>query len=162
MPTVLPVSTLTEREARNFWAKVDKSSSCWLWTASKVNGYGSVFLRGRARLAHRIAWTDAGNTIPDGKVLDHQCFNRACVNPAHLVVVTRGQNNQNLARARKDCISGERGVYRRGNRWGARAQINGKFVYGGMHATKDEAVKAASELRRSVGMHASKLYPNGL
>jgi hypothetical protein len=53
------------------------------------NGYG----KWRAaplttRYAHRVVWELLVGSIPDGLVVDHQCRNRACCNPAHLRLVT--------------------------------------------------------------------------
>lgn len=82
-------------EAR-FWAKVHKTDGCWLWQAYvKSNGYGAL---GRGRrgkgmaLAHRMAWELTNGPIPEGMTIDHLCKNRRCVNPAHLEVVSRGEN----------------------------------------------------------------------
>ena len=41
---------------------------------------------------HRAAYTFHNGTIPDGYVVDHRCFTRACVNPEHLRLLTRGEN----------------------------------------------------------------------
>lgn len=82
--------TLEER----FWAKVDMSGDCWIWTASKNGkGYGQIAVKPhRPALAHRIAWQLANGFVPDGMQLDHLCRNRACVNPDHLEVVDNRTN----------------------------------------------------------------------
>lgn len=41
---------------------------------------------------HKVAYEYAYGPVPDGMVLDHICRTRACVNPDHLDVVTRGEN----------------------------------------------------------------------
>jgi len=46
----------------------------------------------RGKLVHRIAYEFACGPIPAGLVIDHQCRNRACVNPSHLRVVTIAVN----------------------------------------------------------------------
>jgi hypothetical protein len=38
--------------------------------------------------AHRWSYENAYGKIPDGKVIDHLCRNKACVNPSHMEVVT--------------------------------------------------------------------------
>src|SRR3990167_2082971 len=94
-----------------FWAKVDKNGPtplhrpdlgpCWLWTASKnPHGYGQFVMeyevdgapRKQARGAHRVAYEMAHGPIPKGMQLDHLCHVRACVNDAHLEVVTQQTN----------------------------------------------------------------------
>lgn len=96
------ISTLSHRtpelEAR-FWAKVQKTSTCWNWTASRSGKgkYGQFFVfkkngRPYMALAHRAAYELLIGPIPEGMTLDHLCKNTICVNPAHLEVVTRGEN----------------------------------------------------------------------
>ncbi len=82
-----------------FWAKVDKSAGpdgCWPWTAyRKPNGYGQFGIdrKRRGAYAHRVSYEIAhGRPIPKGRVIDHLCRNRACVNPAHMEVVTQREN----------------------------------------------------------------------
>jgi len=88
------MSTLAER----FWAKVDKTGDCWLWTASKYHdGYGQFRVGDRPRRAHRVAYELVRGPIPDGLVLDHLCRVHACVNPDHLEPVT---DKVNIARGR--------------------------------------------------------------
>lgn len=79
--------------AIRFWAKVDKTSECWLWTgATTRGGYGHIKIDGQMQRAHRVAYELAGQVIPRGFDVDHLCRTRLCVNPAHLEPVTRRQN----------------------------------------------------------------------
>ena len=72
-----------------FWPKIQKTETCWLWTASRArHGYG-VFNEG---LAHRWAYTEFVGPIPTGLTIDHLCGVRLCVNPTHLEPVTLAEN----------------------------------------------------------------------
>lgn len=72
---------------------MQKTDTCWLWTAALHNGYGSFYLPGAGtRRAHRIAYEALVGPIPEGLTLDHLCRNRGCVNPAHLEPVTNKEN----------------------------------------------------------------------
>ncbi len=64
-------------------------SGCWQWQGSLVaQGYG----RFAKEYAHRYAYKALVGPIPEGLTIDHLCRSRGCVNPAHLEVVTRGEN----------------------------------------------------------------------
>jgi hypothetical protein len=77
-----------------FEAKVRRTDGCWEWIGAKIpDGYGQMLWDGRLQLAHRISYEIAyGRPVPEGLTIDHLCRNRACVNPAHLEVVTMTVN----------------------------------------------------------------------
>lgn len=76
-----------------FWAKVEKTDTCWLWTACTFRGgYGSFWFDGKLVRAHRFAYELLISPIPRGLQLDHLCRVRACVNPVHLEPVTGREN----------------------------------------------------------------------
>lgn len=81
--------------AERFWARVDASGDCWVWTAScDHKGYGQFSPGGgvKTQRAHRWAWEHLVGPIPDRMVIDHLCRVRRCVNPDHLRITTSGEN----------------------------------------------------------------------
>lgn len=78
-----------------FWEKVNKTSSCWLWTAFIYkSGYGQfISLSGfHSQLAHRFSYAMAYGPIKKGLQIDHICRVRHCVNPSHLEAVSQREN----------------------------------------------------------------------
>lgn len=64
-----------------------------MWTGCiHPTGYGKLGRDGHTYYAHRYVYEQTVGPIPDGMVLDHLCRNRACVNTAHLEVVTQREN----------------------------------------------------------------------
>lgn len=99
---------LDEKFEKRFWAKVDKTDTCWNWTGAKTAarparpnaparpGYGSILINGRGFYAHRASWLMHNGPLIAGLVIDHLCDNTLCVNPEHLQQVT---NNENTLRS---------------------------------------------------------------
>lgn len=80
--------TRPTREER-FWAKVEKTDTCWTWIASlDGRGYGQF----DHQRSHRVSYELLVGPIPEGLVLDHLCRNKRCVNPDHLEPVTHLEN----------------------------------------------------------------------
>lgn len=69
-------------------------TGCWQWTGTVTDqGYGTIWVNGKNRKAHRVTYEMFVGPIPDGLTLDHLCRNRPCVNPEHLEPVTQLINN---------------------------------------------------------------------
>ena len=77
---------------------VNAETGCWDWIASKdVDGYGLFWLNKRHRAAHRVAYELWHGPIATGLVVRHKCRNK-CVNPNHLEIGTRAENNKDMVR----------------------------------------------------------------
>lgn len=88
-----------------FWAHVQKTETCWLWTgrtkgrqSHKYPNMYSVKIDGKWKEigAHRWSYEYFIGPIPDKYTIDHVwargCTSTLCVNPDHLEAVTRGEN----------------------------------------------------------------------
>ena len=158
MRTGSPTGSTRKSAEERFWAKVDKTGDCWIWTASsKSQGYGGFYVDGTVVRAHRYAYELAFGPIPEGVVLDHyKCYNPPCVNPDHLVPVSIRQNTENQKGAHSDNkSSGIRGVswHKRDKKWQVYVRHNWKTINGGYFDDLAEAEKAAIALRSRVFSH---------
>lgn len=84
------LGTPTER----FWAYVEKTPTCWLWTGYRLRGtYGMFYPKPKEQwYAHRYSYTLAHGPIPPGLVVRHLCHVQACVRPEHLALGTQADN----------------------------------------------------------------------
>lgn len=129
-----------------FWPKVEKTDTCWNWTAAQTStGYG-IFgdgYRGRTKMwkAHRLSYLLVTGEDPEGYSIDHLCHNTLCVNPSHLRKTTHKQNLENRRGANSNSSSGIRGVHwaKRYGKWETQIKHNGKSMYFGRYDTLEEA-----------------------
>jgi hypothetical protein len=92
-----------------FWAKVNKTSECWLWTGSTRKGYGKFHPRhGVTISAPRFAYFLAYGVDPGEMDSLHECDRRRCLRPEHIFLGTAKDNSDDkIAKGRARCASFE-------------------------------------------------------
>jgi len=77
---------------QDFWNRVNKTDTCWLWLSEKnKKGYGRFYMRRKFFFAHRLSYVLEHGDIKDYQVL-HRCNIPSCVNPRHLFLGTNQDN----------------------------------------------------------------------
>lgn len=87
-----------------FWTKVEKTDNCWIWKGSRDKDgrarvcYGTK-QKGEKRTyaAARYLWFCLKKEWPGELCVLHKCDNVLCVNPDHLFLGTKDDNNKDRA-----------------------------------------------------------------
>jgi hypothetical protein len=97
-----PDLILTDSILERFWAKIEKTNSCWIWKgATSPSGHGRFKINGLMYGPHRISYEIHKGPIPKGMYICHRCpngDNASCCNPDHLYVGTASDNAQDEVR----------------------------------------------------------------
>ena len=109
---MVTIDQITEKVKARFWAKVEKSDGCWLWTAKCTAGkgrwlYGEFRIGKSTVMAHRASWMINRGEIPRGLKVCHTCDNTQCVRPDHLFLGTQKANIEDAV-SKGRMASGER------------------------------------------------------
>lgn len=89
-------------ELKNLYVKVEprliKQGNCWVWPGATIpKGYGHVSYKGHNYLVHRISY-EFHKGSAEGLQVRHQCHNKVCCNPEHLLLGTNKENAQDDVR----------------------------------------------------------------
>lgn len=97
---------------KRFWSRVQKTDTCWLWTAAKGKaGYGAIKVERRKLVStHRFSYELHFGPIPEGMQVCHDCDVRNCVRPDHLFLGTDLDNKLDMLQ------KGRHGAYTRPER----------------------------------------------
>lgn len=74
-------------------------SPCYIWQGptsgdGRGGGYGRMSLSSQTVAVHLVIYTHFFGYIPGKKQVDHQCNNRLCCNPDHLILVSHLKNQR--------------------------------------------------------------------
>lgn len=106
------MTTTPARVLRRAATRFQIIGACWISTYRAANhGYAQIGWTAdgvtHVVLAHRAAYEAAHWPIPAGMTVDHTCYERRCVNPDHLQLLTREANGarhgRNWPRVKGEC-----------------------------------------------------------
>lgn len=135
-------------DKKRFLSKIKKTDSCWEWTAYiHPGGYGrfGVTIAPKSKkivYAHRFSYELFNGDIPEGKVIDHLCRNRSCVNPEHLELVDTYTNNIRGLNSMNKKSGLPIGVYPHGKKFRTYFSTNGLAQFIGVYETVESASRA--------------------
>jgi len=96
----MELNPVEQRVRNRFWAKVNKTETCWLWTGADdgSEGYGKFEEGGMWHRAHRLSYKWHNGALVPGLVILHNCDNPKCIRPDHLIQGTQKENMQDMVR----------------------------------------------------------------
>lgn len=96
--------------------RINEETRCWEWVGARNakgdEGYGTIWIDGAPRFAHRVSYTKHKGPIPDGMLVCHKCDNRRCINPEHLFLGSHADNMADMvSKGRAPRLRGEANGY---------------------------------------------------
>lgn len=115
--------------------------------------YLQTSVDGNKMLVHRIIWLLHHKRMPKYEI-GHEDGNGLNNRIENLRDITSSQNNQNL-KLRNDNTSGVLGVtfHKMAKKWLVQSQLNGKYIYGGIFDSFEDAVKKRNSMSSELGFH---------
>lgn len=141
----------TEAFARLAAKVVAGPNGCHNWTGGKTtHGYGKIHFQRCSWLTHRLVMTLIHGQIAPGMEVHHRCFNRSCINPRHLELLTHAANSQiRNPETLVKSSTGVLGVYfvKDSGKYKVSLRANMMLHHGGIFSSLEDAIVARDELR---------------
>lgn len=95
LPTVRKVGRPATKA--DIWSDLfaEQGEGCWEWPRTDSHGYGYVSIKNKRTKTHILSFKLSHGREPEG-VVRHDCDNRACYRPGHLLEGTNKQNSEDM------------------------------------------------------------------
>lgn len=126
----------------------DAATGCLVWHGALCRkGYARLKVDDRHVSVHRYVWEREYGPIPAEMVVDHTCYNRACLEISHLRVTSSMKNTWNRSGPTSASSSGIRNVYPRRGKYYVAIKRDGVMHNFGTFVDIEDAARVA-EVKR--------------